>query len=354
MTCPPSTRQTGVATADVREVVRHRLRYGLSLPERAVRSTAGIVGGALRESATVLLPQAFRDASTYRGFVGQMLDFMAEDMGGVERASERKDAPVERYVARKTVGNFVELASLATVHMSPMLILALVSDIAYGSRAYLSEFAQELEQRGVIEDADSIRKADDLLDAVADASQRTATAFDTPPLSVDELRQTIRETRDSLAELDIADVLPEVELRRLWDRMGAAAQRQGVSPFDISGLMTLGSLDRVGEPSAGEREGAPLARKKLGGGALSSVRAAGTMLDRHVIDHYRMVLTDIEERGFYPSLATASRPYADAVWRNFAADRPTLTEEFLAKGGFKRTWRRAREWIRTRRSRREV
>ncbi len=354
MTSPPSTRETGVATADVREVVRRRLRYGLSLPERAVRSTAGIVGGALRESATVLLPRAFRDARTYRGFVGQMLDFMAEDMGGVEREKERKDAPVERYVARKTVGNFVELASLATVHMSPMLILALVSDIAYGSRAYLSEFARELEQRGVIDDADSIRKADDLLDAVADASQRTATAFDTPPLSVDELRQTIRETRDSLAELDIADVLPEVELRRLWDRMGAAAQRQGVSPFDISGLMTLGSLDRVGEPSAGEREGgpqqgAPLARKKLGGGALSSVQAAGTLLDRHVIDHYRMVLADIEERGFYPSLATTSRPYAAAVWRNFAADRPTLTEEFLAQGGFKRTWRQARDWLKTRR-----
>ena len=339
MTCPPSTSQTGVAPEDVRQVVRRRLRYGLSLPERAVRSTAGIVGGALRESATVLLPRAFRDARTYRGFVGQMLDFMAEDMGGVERASERKDAPVERYVARKTVGNFVELASLATVHVSPMLILALVSDIAYGSRAYLSEFAQELEQRGVIEDADSIRKADDLLDAVADASQRTATAFDTPPLSVDELRETIRQTRDSLSEVDVANVLPEVELRRLWERMGAAAQRQGVSPFDVSGLMTLGALDRVGSFS---------------GGALSSVQAAGTLLDRHVIDHYRMVLADIEERGFYASLATASRPYAEAVWRNFAADRPTLTEEFLAKGGFKRTWRRARDWIRAPRRRKSA
>ncbi len=336
--------ETGVPVEEVRQLVRRRLRYGLSLPERVVRSTAGVVGGALRESATVLLPQAFRDAKTYRGFVGQMLDFMAEDMGGVERGSEgHQGERVERYVARKTVGNFVELASLATVHLSPMLILALVSDVAYGSRAYLAEFAEELEQRGVIADAASIRKADDLLDAVADASQRTATAFDTPPLSVDGLRDTIRETRDSLAEVDMASVLPEVELRGLWERISAAAQRQGVSPFDVSGLITLRSLD------GDEREGAPLARVKLRGGALSSVQAAGTLLDRHVFDHYRTVLGDIEERGFYPSLATASRPYAEAVWRNFAVDRSTWTEEFLATGGVRRTWRQARAWVRRRR-----
>ena len=338
---------TGVPVEEVRQLVRRRLRYGLSLPERVVRSTAGVLGGALRESATVLLPRAFRDAKTYRGFVGQMLDFMAEDVGGVERAGERhEDERVERYVARKTVGNFVELASLATVHLSPMLILALVSDVAYGSRAYLAEFAEELEQRGVIADADSIRRADDLLDAVADASHRTATAFDTPPLSVDGLRETIRETRDSLREVDVASVLPEVELRGLWERISAAAQRQGVSSFDVAGLMTMRSLDE--EPSAREREGAPLARTNLRSGALSSAQAAGTLLDRHVFDHYRTVLADIEERGFYPSLATASRPYADAVWRNFAADRATWTEEFLATGGVRRTWRQARAWVRRR------
>ena len=180
--------------------IRRYLRYGLSIPERGLRSTAGVVGGALRESAAVLLPQAFRDAKTYQVFVGQMLDFMAEDMGGVQRTALPADeARVEGYVARKTVGNFVELASLATLHLSPMLVLAVVSDVAYGSKAYLNELAEELEKRNVIDDAGAIQKADDLLEAVADASGRTATAFDTPPLSVEGLKETIRETRESLA-----------------------------------------------------------------------------------------------------------------------------------------------------------
>ena len=325
----------GTPPDDVRETVRRHLRYGLSLPERALRSTAGIVGGALRESAGVVLPRAFRDAKTYRVFVGQMLDFMAEDMGGVERVpGGGPDDRVDDYVARKTVGNFVELASLATVHMSPMLILALLSDLAYGSKAYLREFAEELEQRGVIDDAKSIHKADDLLEAVADASERTATAFDTPPLSVDGLRDTIRETRESLADVDVRNVLSEGELKRLWEGMGEAARRQRVSPFDVSGLMTLSALQRAGQA------------RKIGSGALSSVQAAGTLLDRHVFDHYRTVLAEVEEKGFYPSLAEVSRPYTEAVWRNFAADRPTLTEDFLAKGGVGNAWRSVRDRIR--------
>ena len=301
------------------------------MPERALRSTAGVLGGALRESAAVLLPQAFRDAKTYQVFVGQMLDFMAEDIGGVERSGGKPEAArVAGYVARKTVGNFVDLASLATFHLSPMLLLAVISDVAYGSRAYLTELAEELEARGLIDDAGSIGKADDLLEALADASRRTATAFDVPPLSVAGIKDTIRETRQSLAEVDARTVLPEVELQRLWEGMRRAASLQGVSAFDVSGLITLRSLDRVG---------------KLGSGALSSVQAAGNLLDRHVFDHYRTVLADIDSAGFYPTLAAASRPYAQAVWRNFAQDRPTATETFLATGGIKRTWHKARNLL---------
>ena len=52
------------------ESIRDYLVYGLSLPERAIRSTAGVVGGALRESAAALIPQTFRNARTYQLFVG--------------------------------------------------------------------------------------------------------------------------------------------------------------------------------------------------------------------------------------------------------------------------------------------
>ena len=312
--------------------IRDYLLYGLSLPERTLRGTAGVIGGALRESAAALLPQTFRNARTYQLFIGQMLDFLAEDVGGVARADPTGDARVENYVARKTVGNFIELASLATLHVSPLLLLAIVSDLAYGSKAYLRELAEELQARGVISDAAAIRQVDDLLDAAASASEETAAAFDTPPLSIEGLRDTVRQTRESLRGIDPAQVLSEDEMRQLWDGMRSIARRENMSPLAISGAMTLGSLDKVA---------------KLGSGALSGVRAAGTLLDGVVLDHYRTVLTNIREHGLYPTLAASSQPYAEALWRNFSADRATATESFLKSGAAERALGKARRWLKS-------
>ena len=307
---------------------RRDLWYGLSLPERLLRSTAGVVGGTLRESAAVVLPDAVRNAKTYQVFVGQMLDFMAERIGRVD--NPQRYGSSDDFLARKTVGNFIDVASLATLHLSPMLLLAIVSDLAYGSQAYLRELAEEMQRQGVIADASAIRRVDDLLDQVADFSGQTANAFDQPPLSAEGLKETVRQTREALARIDIAEVLPQPELRRMWRDLHSAAQRQGVSPFRISGAVTLASLDKIG---------------KLGTGALSTVQAAGTLLNRHMIAHYRGVLGNIERQGFYASLAASSRPYLQAAWGNFSPSRKTVTENFLRHGGASRAWGKARRWL---------
>ena len=131
---------------------------------------------------------------------------------------------------------------------------------------------------------------------------------------MDGLKETVRRTRDDLQNIDIALLLPQAELATRWQQMKDTARRQGVSPFQISGLMTLASLDTVG---------------KLGNGALSTVQAAGTLLSRHVLDHYREVHADIDQRGFHRTLAATARPCLQAAWGNFSPERATLTEEFL-------------------------
>jgi hypothetical protein len=311
--------------------VQDYLLFSLSLPERTLRSASGVLSGTLRESASLLVPQAFRSSKTYEVFVQQMLDFMAEDVGGVKRASGPDANPqVENFVARKTVGNFIEMASLATVHLSPMTLLAIVSDVAYGSQAYLEELANELQEQGVIDDASTIHQVDDLLAAVAAASRTTASAFDTPPLSVDGLMETVQQTREALQAIDPTKVLPQSELERLWDDMHTLARREGVNPFAISGAMTLYSLEKVGH---------------LGTGALSTVRVAGTLFDRHVINHYFEALEEINSKGMYNCLAESSRPYLRAVWRNFSSDRSTITEDLLSGKFVRRAWGTVRRWI---------
>ena len=63
--------------------VRNVLLYGISLPERTLRSAAGVVSGALRESADLLVPQAFKSSKSYHVFIRQGLTFLAEDDLGV-------------------------------------------------------------------------------------------------------------------------------------------------------------------------------------------------------------------------------------------------------------------------------
>lgn len=311
--------------------VRDYLLYGLSLPERAVRSASGIVGGTLRESASLLVPQAFQNSKTYAVMVRQMLDFMAEDIGGVERPTDPNAPPkVENFVARKAVGNFIDLAGMATMHLSPLMLLAIVSDVAYGSQAYLRELACELKQQGVIAEDSTINHVDDLLDAVASAAKTTAGAFDTPPLSVDGLKQTIDQTRAAVTKIDPTKVLPQSEVKRLWDDIHGLASREGVNPLAVSGAMTLYTLDKIGS---------------LGRGALSTVKAAGTLFDRHVLDHYATALDQIRQKGLYASLAQTSKPYIEAVWANFSAKKPTITEDLFTGRLLARAWRAVRGWF---------
>jgi len=313
---PPPAESSAEAVPSFGSVQRYLL-YGLSLPERALRTGAGLAAGALRESTSLLVPQAFQNSKTYTVFVRQMLDYLAEDVGGVERKATADVPPaVENFVARKAVGNFLEMASLATLHVSPITMLAIVSDVAYGSQVYLNELSRELKAQGVIDERSTIDHVDDLLAAVAKTTSATASAFDTPPMSVEGLKQTIDETRKVARTVDPTKVIPQAELERLWRDMQQLARRDGVSMLDVSGTMTLYSLDRMA---------------KLGQGALSSVRVAGSLFDRHIMDHYEQAVSEIRSIGVYATLAKTSGPYIEAVWRNFASDRSTITED-LASG----------------------
>jgi len=228
------------------------LLYSLSLPERTLRSATSVVSGTLRESASLLVPQAFQNSKTYTVLVRQGLNFLAEDVGGVQRdENDTGPPPVENFVARKAVGNFIELAGLATMHLSPLMLLAVFSDVAYGSQAYLKELADELKSQGVIDEQSTIDHVDDLLKAVAGASKTAAGAFDTPPLSLEGLTKTVSDTRKAVASINPASVIPQAEVSRLWNEIHTLAKSQGVNPLAISGAATSTRCARSARWGAG-------------------------------------------------------------------------------------------------------
>jgi hypothetical protein len=308
------------------------MTYSLSLPERAIRTGSGVVGGAIRESAALLVPQAFQDSTSYDVMVSQMLNFLTEDIGGVakKKTEDEADPEIENFVARKAVGNFIELAGLATMHLSPMIVLAVVSDVAYGSKAYLTEVADELKKQGVIDENSSINGVNDLLEAVSRASSTTAHAFNTPPLSVDGLKKTIDDTREAVSSIDPIGIIPKGEIERMWKDMHDVAGKQNVGVMEVSSAMTLYALGKV---DAVRR------------GALSTVMVTGRLFDRHIIDHYRSGLADIGERGIYTSLSETSKPYVEAVWSNFSTDKSTITEDLVTGRLIGKGYSAMRRWL---------
>ena len=147
---------------------------------------------------------------------------------------------------------------------------------------------------------------------------------------MDGIKSTVAQTRQALASIDPTSVLPQAELQRLWSEIHTVAGKQAVSPLAVSSAMTLYSLDKIGQ---------------LGRGALSTVKAAGSLLDRHVIAHYQTALADIAKEGIYAALARTGKPYIDAVWLNFSPEKSTFTEGVLSGDVFQRAWSAMRGWL---------
>lgn len=323
--------ELAVATAAAGSSIGGLFLYTLSLPERLVRSTVGMAGGVAKELSDRLVPRAFQNSSTYTLLVRNSLKFLVHDIGGVAAKAAEVEPTVDNYVARKAVGNFVDLAGMATLHLSPMLILAVVSDVAYGSKAYLKELADELQKEGLIDKHSTIANVDDLFDAVGRASGTTAQLFDTPPLSVDDLRSTTQAIRQAVASVNPTTLLPQAEIARIWNEMREVARRDDVNVFQVSSAMTLHALERIAD---------------TGRGTFSGVRLAAGMFNRHIIGHYATALNDLQEKGFYTTLSEVSAPYIEAVWGNFAVGKATVTDDVVSGRLFGRMLRAAAAWFR--------
>lgn len=301
----------------------HRMfQYSTSLPERTLRSASALAGGLVRESTNWLVPLAFRNSKSYSIFVRQTLDFVVNDIGGVKRAAAAgKDEQVD--MARKTVGNLLDMTALATFHLSPLTVLAIFSDVAYGSKVYLQQLSSRLKEHGIIDQQTTIDGAADLIDALERASGSAVGMFDQPPISIEGLRKTIEETRAAIEDVDPTKILPFAEIDQMWRQMELAAKEQKASLWDVSATMSVVALNNI---------------KAVGQGTVVSLEIAGNMFHQHIIEHYWSGLRAIEREGLLPTLSKGSEPYLEAVWSNFALDRKTWTEQLLSGELLKWGW----------------
>lgn len=324
--------KSSVAVAKVRQEpasFTQQLLFGLSLPERLLRTVVGVSAGTVRDAARFLVPQAFQNSVTYQVAIRNSLNFLTEGVGGFESESGEQGAAAE-YLARKTVGNFIELAGLTLLPVSPLWLLAAISDIAHGSSTYVRELAAELQTQGIIDDTSTIHSIDDLLKAIRTSSSKISTVFDQPPFSVAELQDVINETRASVTTADLRKLLPESEVRRYWDELKQSARQQDSSLWQISTAVAMSTYRRLGMTAQG---------------AVTGVNVAQRLIGRNLLDQFRQSLQTINKEGLLTIIQDAYEPYVSRVWDNFQLDRKSWTESALDPANVKGTIRWAAQLL---------
>jgi hypothetical protein len=277
------------------------MAYLLSLPERLVRIVAAALGGAVHETAQLLLPRFVRRSRFYEATAKNLLRVTIELVGGVESAPPpaNEEASVGKLAVRKTAGNVVELGSIAAFGFSPLWLLAAASDVTHGTRLYLDTFVRELQDVGVVAWGAELRTVDELLGALEGATGTTARLIDVPPLEVAALRQSLSDLRD-----DATGLPTPTELAALYAGLNRVAARERRSVLEVS----------VG----------------MGIAFFNAARHIGR---QHVLDPYSEDLQPVRDEGFGAYAARVSRPYAQAVARHFDPGRQTLTERALDRLG---------------------
>jgi len=304
--------------SDLLDILARQIGYVLSLPERAVRSLAASVGGLSRLLTDQLFPSALRRSTSYRVFLGNAQRFLIESLGQVQGAypAETGTPAGPEYVKRKLVGNAVEAAGMFAMHISPLWIFAVASDVLAGSKLYLHRLSDELKRRGLLEQSDQPETLDALLEGLQKTTQASARVFDLPPLSASELARLRDELVAGVTRMfePVEDLLPRFD--RIWGQMQQLARQEDGSLEAIGGLLSLGV--------------ARAAKWSTDGISAIGQTTAG-LLGEALLDDYRRSLEQIARKGYWGYLQEFAKPYLAAVADHFDPDHPTWTETVLKR-----------------------
>ncbi|MEE8169180.1 MAG: hypothetical protein V3T70_01410, partial [Phycisphaerae bacterium] len=284
-------------------------------PERVLRSVAALAGGASKMLTDTLLPKPLRESRTYEALVGSAQRILIEKVAEAEGVYEaqQEELPAD-YVPRKVAGGVIEAAGTFSMHLSPLWVFAIASDVAGGSRQYLNRLTEQLRHEGVIEADASVERVDDLLSAMCKASEASAQLFDAPPLSADDIGRFRDELLGRYADVfrNTGELMPRID--ELWSRMTSLADGDAAMA-KVAGLMSM-DLGRAG------------------GRALDGVFTVGRttveFLAESILDSYADSLAEVERRGIVACMEEASRPYVAAFCKQYLRQRKSWTERCIS------------------------
>jgi hypothetical protein len=304
----------------------HFVLWALSVPERIVRSVAGLVG-LLGIGGARLLPRPVRETKFYRTLVTRYLRLLSDDIGGAGRFPKNQAMDLQT-ATRLGVGGALDNLCLLTLHASPLWILFAAQDLAKGARSLVSEIVDDLKSRGLVQEGSRLDNVDVLLEAVAKLSERTGDVIDMPPLKPTEIKQALEDIRKDLASTGTTALVDVAQLDKFAEDVKALAVQTSQKPLDVLTGIATQAAAKGGKLVLG-----------TGQAIATSIRMLGEQAE-NVIADYGKLLHEMATKGFWLSIAQSLASQLRVTQNHFVPERVTLTEIGLTFGKLKNaSWR---------------
>lgn len=294
------------------------MRYAASLPERVVRSASALAAGTVREVATVALPIGFRRGRVYRSLVDVTLQFLIEDVGGVQGAQPSEQKLGEDFLLRRAAGNGIELMGVIAFRASPVWVLAALADAAGFGRQLIPQIAESLKKEGLLAPGESFATMDQLLAGLERSSGQLAETVNAPPLDIAGLRAEWRKFVGEARQLPAPQLPPASTVTRLWQDLRATAERERRSVFEVSSLLAVAAVGELPERA-----------RVLSKSAAIVLRHGGAAVSNALLEHYRQSLLELREVGYLRYGVRQLTPYTHAALGAFSPALQTLTGKLL-------------------------
>jgi hypothetical protein len=288
------------------------------MPERVVRSASALAAGTVREIAAVALPIGLRRGRLYRSLVDVTLQFLVEEVGGVQGAQPSEQKLGLDFLLRRAAGNGIELMGVVAFRASPVWVLAALADVAGFGRQLIPEIAESLKKEGLLAPDDSFTTMEQLLGGLERSSGQLAESVNAPPLDVAGLREEWRKFADEARKLPTPQLPSAAAVTRLWQDVRATAEREQRTVFEVSSLLAVAAVSELPE------------RARVLSKSVSIVlRHGGTALSTALLEHYRESLREVRDVGFIDYGVRQLAPYARAATGMFHPTRETATGKLL-------------------------
>jgi len=283
-----------------------------------VRSASALAAGTVREVAAVALPIGFRRGRLYRSLVDVTLQFLIEDVGGMQGARPTDEKLGEDFLLRRAAGNGVELLGIVAFRASPVWVLAALADVAGFGRQLIPQIAESLKKEGLLAEDGSFSTMEQLLGGLERSSGQLAESVNAPPLDIAGLRAEWRKFADEARQLPAPQLPSAASVTKLWQDLRATADREQRSVFAVSSLLAVAAVGELPERA-----------RVLSKSAGIVLRHGGAAVANALLDHYRESLRELREAGFLNYGVRQLAPYTHAAIGAFHPARETLTGKLL-------------------------